>query len=134
MKLRLWGLFVIVTLFLLLSGCDTALTIGSKTVGIRSGAFLYEDGYLYTVYNYPFDKVYAACEKTLIVIKATDITYIRKISHGDFMAMFQDEKIRINIDYMAKRMTSVSVMAGTSGSKIAAQLIHDKLEKTLKMP
>ncbi len=134
MKTKLLGLFIVTVFFLLLSGCDTALTVGSKTVGIRSGSFIYEDGYLHAAYNSPFDRVYTACEKTLLGMKATDITYIRKISHGDFTAMLQDEKIRINVDYVEKGVTSVSVMAGTSGNKIAAQLIHDRLEETLKMP
>jgi hypothetical protein len=134
MKLKSLGIFIITLFFLPLSGCDTALTVGSKTVGIRSGSFIYEDGYLHAAYNSPFDKVYTACEKTLLGMKAIDITYIRKISHGDFMAMLQDEKIRINVDYVEKGITSVSVMVGTSGNKIAAQLIHDRLEETLKMP
>jgi hypothetical protein len=128
------SLVLITGVFLLLSGCDTSLTVGSKTVGIRSGAFLYEDGYLRATYNFPFDKVYTACEKTLKGMKATDIERIRKISHGSFTAMLQDEKIRITVDYLEKGMTSVSAMAGTSGNKIAAQLIHDRLEETLKMP
>jgi hypothetical protein len=132
MKTKSWG-FVAV-FFFLLSGCDTALTVGSKTVGIRSGAFIYEDGYLHADYNFPFDKVYTVCEKTLNGMKATDIVSDRKISHGDFTAMVQDEKVRITIDYMEKGITSVSIMAGTPGNKIAAQLIHDKLEEALKKP
>jgi len=134
MKLKSLGLFIITAFFLLLSGCDTALTVGSKTVGIRSGVFIYEDGYLHTAYIFPFEKVYAACEKTLIGMKAIDIEQIRKISHGSFTATLQDEKIRIKVDYLEKGITSVSVMAGTSGNKIAEQLIHDRIEETLKMP
>ena len=134
MKLKLLGIFIITLFFLPLSGCDTALTVGSKTVGIRSGGFIYTDGYLHATYNFSFDRVYAACEKLLVGMKATDITYIKKISHGDFMAMVQNEKIRINVDYLEKGLTSVSVMAGTSGNQIASQLIHDRLEETLKTP
>ena len=134
MKIKLLGLFIVTAFFLLLSGCDTALTVGSKTVGIRSGSFIYEDGYLHAAYNSPFEMVYMACQNTLLGMKATDITYLRKISHGDFTAMLQDEKIRINVDYMEKGITSVSVMVGTSGNKIAAQLIHDRIEETLKTP
>jgi hypothetical protein len=133
MQLKSSRLLIVAALLLLLSGCDTALTFGSKTVGILSGAFFYKDGYLQANYNSSFDKVYTACEKTLIGMNATDITFVRKISHGDFMAMLQDERIRINVDYLEKGITSVSVMVGTSGSRIAAQLIHARIEETLKM-
>ncbi|MHB8828126.1 MAG: DUF3568 family protein [Syntrophales bacterium] len=134
MKKTLSALFFIAAATLLLFGCDTSLTVGSKTVGIRSGSFLYEDGYLRTTYHAPFETVYAACEKTLAGLKATDIERIRKISHGNFMAMLMDEKIRINIDYLEKGMTAVSVMAGTAGNKIAAQLLHDRIAENLKTP
>lgn len=134
MKLKSLGIFIITAFFLMLSGCDTALTVGSKTVGVRSGSFISKDGYLHAIYNSPFEKVYMACQNTLISMKATDITYVRKISHGDFIAMLQDEKIRINVDYAEKGITDVSVMVGTAGNKIAAQLIHDRIEETLKIP
>ncbi len=118
----------------LLSGCDTALSVGSKTVGIRSGSFIYEDGYLRATYHVPFEIAYAACEKTLAGMKATDIGQSRKIAHGEFTAMLHDEKIKINVDYVEKGTAAVSVMAGTAGNKIAAQLIHDRLADTMKSP
>ncbi len=130
MKLKSLGF--ITAFFLLLSGCDTALTLGSKTVGIRSGAFIYEDSFLTASYNFPFDRVYTACEKTLKDMKATNMESIRKISYGSFVAILQNEKIQINVKYVEKEITSVAVKAGISGNKIAAQLIHDKLEANLK--
>ena len=132
MRKKIYTLSIVACAFLFFSGCDTALTVGSKTVGIRSGAFLYEDGYLRTTYHAPFENVYAACEKTLADLRATDIERIRKISHGSFTAMLMDEKIKINADYLEKGTTAVSVMAGTAGNKIAAQLIHDRLADNLK--
>ena len=134
MRRKSLGLFIAIAALPLLFGCDTALTVGSKTVGIRSGSFLYEDGYLRATYNSPFDIVFAACEKTLKSMKATDIGLSRKISHGDFTAMLQDEKIRIDVDYVEKGTTAVSVMAGTAGNKIAAQLIHERIAENLKTP
>ncbi len=132
MKKKLSGLFIAVAALPLLFGCDTALTVGSKTVGIRSGSFLYEDGYLRTTYHASFEAVYAACEKTLAGLKATDIERIRNISQGSFTALLMDEKIRINVDYLEKGMTAVSVMVGTAGNKIAAQLLHDRIAENLK--
>lgn len=134
MRKKLYTLPIVACAFLLLSGCDTALTVGSKTVGIRSGSFLYEDGYLRTTYHAPFETVYLACEKTLASLKATDIERIRKISQGSFTATLMDEKIKISVDYLEKGTTAVAVMAGTAGNKIAARVIHDRLAEALKNP
>ena len=129
----LWPLFLIPAL-LLIAGCDTALTVGAKTVGIRSGEFIYTDGYLRATYTFPFDKVWPACEKTLTGMKATDVERIRKIAQGTFTAMLLDEKVRISVEYVEKEITAVSIMVGTSGNNLASQLIHDRLATTLKTP
>jgi hypothetical protein len=134
MKRKLSGLFIAAASLLLLSGCDTALTVGSKTVGIRSGSFIYEDGYLRSTYNSSFEDVYAACQKTLQEMKATNIEYTRKIASGNLTALLLDEKIVINVAYLEKGTTSVSIMAGMEGNKIAAQLIHDRITGALKTP
>ncbi len=134
MKRRLlWKAFLIPAL-LFIAGCDTALTVGARTIGIRSGEFIYSDGYLRATYIFPFDKVWSACEKTLIGMKATDIERIRKISQGTFTAMIHDEKVRISVDYVEREITAVSIMVGTSGNNLASQLIHDRLTATLKKP
>jgi hypothetical protein len=134
MKRRLlWTAFLIPAL-LLITGCDTSLTVGAKTIGIRSGEFIYTDGYLRATYIFPFDKVWPACEKTLTGMKATDVERIRKIAQGTFTAMIQDEKVRISVDYVEKEITAVSIMVGTSGNNLASQLIHDRLVNALKTP
>ncbi len=132
-KSLLWTAFLIPAL-LLIAGCDTALTVGAKTIGIRSGEFIYTEGYLRATYNFPFDKVWPACEKTLTGMKATDVERIRKISQGTFTAMIHDEKVRISVDYVEKEITAVSIMVGTSGNNLASQLIHDRLATMLKTP
>ena len=132
-KRLLWTAFLIPA-FLLIAGCDTALTVGAKTIGIRSGEFIYSDGYLRATYIFPFDKVWPACEKTLTGMKATDVERIRKISQGTFTAMIHDEKVRISVDYVEKEITAVSIMVGTAGNNLASQLIHDRLATTLKTP
>ena len=129
----LWTAFFIPAL-LLIAGCDTSLTVGAKTIGIRSGEFIYTDGYLRATYIFPFDKVWPACEKTLTGLKATDVERIRKIAQGTFTAMIHDEKVRISVDYVEKEITAVSIMVGTSGNNVASQLIHDRLVTTLKTP
>jgi hypothetical protein len=117
-----------------MTACDTAVTVGSKTIGIRSGEFIYTDGYLRTTYTFPIEVVWKACEKTLTDLKAIEVTRIKKIATGTFTAMIQDEKVLISVDYVEKAMTSVSVMTGTGGNNLASQLIHDRIADNLKHP
>jgi hypothetical protein len=130
----IWRTMILVMTLLLIAGCDTSLTVGTKTIGVRSGEFIYLDGYLRATYLFPFDKAWTACDKTLVGMKATDIERIRKIAQGSFTAMIQDEKVRISVDYVEKEITAVSIMVGASGNNLASQLLHDRLAITLKTP
>ena len=134
MKRMLLRLTLLLPALLMITACDTALTVGRKTIGIRSGEFIYMDGYLRATYNFPFETVWAACEKTLADLKATDIERIKKIAAGNLTALIQDDKVRITVDYLEKGMTAVSIMAGPSGSTLASQLIHDRIATVLKNP
>ena len=134
MKRKLLGLMLLVPALLLITACDTALTVGTKTIGIRSGEFIYTDGYLRATYIFPFEKVWAACEKTVTDLKAVDVERVKKIATGNLTAMIQDDKVRISVEYVEKGMTAVSIMVGPSGSNLASQLIHDRIANVLKNP
>ena len=131
MKKRLLWTAFLVSAFLIIGGCDTALTVGNKTVGVQSGRFIYTEGYLRTTYNDPLEKVWEACEQTLSEMKATDVERIRKIARGNFAATIQDDKVRISVEYVEKNVTAVSVMVGMTGNNIASQVIQDRLAKIL---
>lgn len=124
---------LLIPALLTIAACDTALTVGSRTIGIRSGEFIYTDGYLRANYNFPMEKVWSACEKTLADLKATDVDRIKKIATGNFTAFIQDEKVRISVEYVEKEITAVSIMVG-SGNNLASQLIYDRIGNILKAP
>jgi hypothetical protein len=130
----LLGVMFLIPALLLIAGCDTALTVGAKTIGIRSGEFVFTDGYLQATYTFPMEKVSGACEKTLADMKATDVERIRKIAQRSFTAMIQDEKVRISVDYVEKDVTAVSIMVGMSGNSLASQLLHDRIANAMKTP
>jgi hypothetical protein len=119
---------------LLIAGCDTALTVGSQTIGVSSGKLIYTEGYLMASYNYPIDKVWKACEQTFADMKATAVEKNLKIAVGTMNAIVYDEKIQILIEYMSKDQTSVSVRVGLSGNNIASKLILDKITNNLLKP
>ena len=134
MKRMFLMLRLLLPALLMITACDTALTVGRKTIGVRSGEFIYMDGYLRATYTFPFEKVWSACEKTLADLKATDIERKQKIATGRLTALIQDDKVQIAVDYLEKGMTAVSIMAGPSGSTLASQLIHDRITTVLKNP
>jgi len=119
---------------LIIAACDTSLSVGRKTIGIRSGGFIYTDGYLRATYPFPFEKVWSACIKTLIDLNPVDGEQDRKIATGKLTALIQDDKVRISVDYVEKEITAVSIMAGPSGNALASQLIHDRILAVLKNP
>jgi hypothetical protein len=112
---------------LLLTGCNAAINMNGKVAGISSGRFIYQDGGLTTNYKAYIDLVWAACEKSLTELKASDIQKERKISTGMIKAIIQDEKVTIKVEYVDKDLTSVSVFVGVAGNNIASRLIHDKI-------
>ena len=115
----------------LLIGCDAALTVGSKTVGVRSGHFIFTDGYLRSTYNAPFDVVWPAAEKTLLELKAKDIEKKREIATGAMKAVVQDENVVVQIEYVEKNSTAVGVRVGMAGNNLASELIHERLGKRI---
>jgi len=134
MKRRILAVLSLLAALLLIAACDTAFTVGSKTLGFRSGEFIYTDGYLRTTYPFPLEKIWAAGEKTLAELKASEIERIKRIATASFVALIQDEKVRISIEYLDKQTTAVSIMVGTGGNNLASQLIHDRLARNLQTP
>ena len=134
MKITFLRYMLLVTALLPIAACDTALSVGSRTIGIRSGELIYTDGYLRTTYAFPLEKVWAACEKTLTDLKATDVERNKSIATGSYTAFIQDDKVRISVDYVERDITAVSIMVGPSGNNLASQLIHERIANLLKKP
>jgi hypothetical protein len=101
--------------------------MNGKVAGISSGRFIYQDGGLTSNYKAYIDSVWAACEKSVTELKASDIQKERKISTGMIKAIIQDEKVTIKVEYVDKDLTSVTVFVGVAGNNIASRLIHDKI-------
>jgi hypothetical protein len=124
---------LIFTLFLL-CGCDAALVMNGKIMGVSSGRFIYQDGCVITNYKTDINIVWNACEKTIKDLKATDIQKDRKIATGSIKAIIQDEKVTILVEYVATNLTTVSVIAGMVGNNMASRMIHDKIAGNIVMP
>ena len=131
MKRNLCALIVLV---FLLSGCDATMVMGGKVMGVSSGRFIYQDGYLSTQYKANVDLVWQASEKTVMELKGSKIEKDRKIAGGSIKAVIADEKVTILIQYVEKDVTDVSVMCGIGGSNIASRMIQDKIAANIVRP
>ncbi len=131
MKRNLCALIVLV---FLLSGCDATMVMGGKVMGVSSGRFIYQDGYLSTQYKANVDLVWQASEKTVMELKGSKIEKDRKIAGGSIKAVIADEKVTILIQYVEKDVTDVSVMCGIGGSNIASRMIQDKIPANIVRP
>jgi Protein of unknown function (DUF3568) len=128
---------LIVLLFLvpvILVGCDAAMVMNGKIMGVSSGQFIYQDGNLITTYKADINLVWAACEKTVKDLKGIDVEKERKISSGTIKAVIQDEKVNIAVEYVARGLTSVSIFVGVVGNNMASRLIHEKIAGNLVNP
>ena len=134
MKKQLLWCTLLLPVLLAMTGCDTALSVGSKTIGIRSGEFIYTDGFLRTTYQFPLESVWAATDKALADLKATEVDRDKAIAKGKITAYIQDDKVRITVDYVERDITAVSIMVGPSGNNLASQLIHERIAGQLKKP
>jgi hypothetical protein len=131
MKIKI--LFVLVITGLLF-GCNAAMIMNGKVMGISSGKFIYQDGYLTTQYKADIDPVWRACEKTVTDLKGWDIKKERKISGGSIKAIISDEKVTILVEYVDRDLTTVSVLSGVVGNSMASRIIQDKITANLASP
>ena len=128
-KIKGWALTLIIGT-LLISGCTAAL-IGGAAVGAGSGTYFYMNGEMKTDYYASFDTTWNACEKAVADMRGLDVLPEKEIGKGKILAVINDEKVKISVDYKAKNVTTVSIRVGLIGNKLSSQLIHDKIGDNL---
>ena len=120
-----------------LAGC-VPLVAGTAAGVAGSGTYLFMQGELKTDYYYSFDKVWAACEKTIADMRGYDVEPNKEISQGKIDAMIEDEKVHFSIRYKGKDVagkdiTTVGVRVGLMGNELSSKLVHDKIAENLIM-
>lgn len=110
------------------------MVVNNKVVGMQSGKFVYQDGYLTTQYKADIDLVWKACEKSVLDLTATNIQKERNISSGSIRAIIADEKIKIQVVYVDGGLTTVSVFSGLVGNNMASRIIQDRIAANLASP
>ena len=120
-----WVVLLIMGVFMI-SGCELAL-IGVGAVGAGSGTYFYINGEMKTDYYHSFDATWSACQKSVADMRGLDVEQEKEIGNGKIMAVVNDEKVKIEVLYKAKNVTTVSIRVGLIGDKLSSQLIHDKI-------
>jgi hypothetical protein len=128
MKRNCLHLFIL-SLFIpfLFSGC-VPLIIGGAAAGAgTAGTYFYINGELKTDYNASFDKVWTACEKTVAGMRGIEVVPEKEIARGTIGALINDEKVKFDITYKSKNVTTVAIRVGLIGNKLSSQLLHDRI-------
>lgn len=127
-----WFLLLIACTFLI-SGCGAELAVigVGAAAGAGSGTYFYINGEMKTDYYHSFDKVWAACEKTVADMRGLDVEPKKEIGTGTINTIIDNEKVQFSIQYKAKNVTTVSVRVGMMGNKLSSQLLHDKIGDNL---
>lgn len=127
-------LLILVLFAAILSGCSGAVVVNDKVMGVQSGRFIYQDGYLTTQYKADIDPVWRACEKAVLDLKASDIRKDRNISSGTIKAVIANEKVKILVAYVDRDLTTVSVLSGVVNNNMASRIIQDRIAANLGSP
>ncbi len=128
MKRHTFQLYILSLLIpFLFSGCTTLVVGGAAAGAGTAGTYLYMKGELKTDYNAPFDNVWAACEKTVASMNGTEVVPEKEIAKGTIYAVINDEKVKLNVMYKSKNVTTVSIRVGVVGNRLSARLLHDKI-------
>ena len=115
---------------LMISGCAVAW-VGGAALGAGSGTYLYLSGEMKTDYYHSFDATWTACQKTIADMRGVDVEPDKEIGSGRISAVINDEKVRIEVTYKAKNVTTVSIRVGLLGDELSSQMIHDRIGDNL---
>ena len=110
-----WVVWLVMSAFMI-SGCAAAV-VGVAAVGAGTGTYLYINGEMKTDYNHSFDATWTACQKSIADMRGVDVEQQKEIGNGKIAAMVNNEKVKIDVLYKAKNVTTVSVRVGLMGDK-----------------
>lgn len=110
----------------LFSGC-VPLVVGGAAAGAGAGTYFYINGELKTDYHASLDEVWKACEKTIASLRGVDVVPEKEIARGTITAYINDEKVKFDITYKSRNVTTVAIRVGLVGNRLSSQLLHDRI-------
>jgi hypothetical protein len=116
---------------LLFSGCAELIIGSAMVVGSGTGTYFYVNGELKTDYYASFDKTWNACENTVADMRGIEVVPVKEIAQGKITTVINDEKVKIDVAYKSKNLTTVIIRVGLLGNKLSSQLLQDKIAEYL---
>jgi len=131
-KNRAWMLWAAVVV-LLTTGCgaEAVIATGIVAAGGTGGTYVYINGGVQSDYKHSYDMVWTACEKTMAEMRALSVQPFKEIGQGQISAVINDEKVRFDVKYKERNVTTVTIRVGLFGNKIASQVLHDKISDNI---
>lgn len=123
-------MFCYVAVVFLTMGCAAVAGLGA-VAGAGAGTYVYVNGGLQSDYRYSYDMVWAACEKTMAEMRALSVQPLKEIGQGQIAAVINDEKVRFDVKYKERNVTTVTIRVGLFGDKTASQVLHDKISDNI---
>jgi hypothetical protein len=120
---------------LILSGCAPAVAVlaVSAAAGTGVGTYVYVNGELSTDYHVPFDKAWAACEKTIADMRGYEVQPEKGIGDGTITAVIDADKVKMTVKYKGPNMTNIAIRVGLMGNRTSSQLLHDRIHENLQL-
>ena len=115
----------------LTTGCGAELVAVGAIAGTSAGTYFYVDGGLQSDFKHPYDVVWAACEKTMAEMRALTVQPLKEIGQGQITAVINNEKVRFDVKYKERTVTTVTIRVGVFGNKTASQLLYDKISDNI---
>jgi hypothetical protein len=124
--IKIKGLLLLLLGTFFISGC-TALAIGGAALVAGTGTYVYLNKELKSDYYFPFDKVWAACEKTIAELHGEEVEPYKEIGFGTISAVLHNEEVKITVEYKTTNITTAAIRIGLIGNKPSSQLLHDRI-------
>ena len=112
-------------------GAETLIATGVVAGGTGAGTYVYVNGGLQSDFKHSYDIVWSACEKTMAEMRALNVQPYKEIGQGQISALINDEKVRFDVRYKERNVTTVTIRVGVFGNKTASQLLHDKISDNI---
>ena len=122
-------LFCYAAVVFLATGCAAVIGIGA--IAGSGAGYVYVKGSLQSDFKHSYDSTWAACEKTMADMRALNVVPLKEIGQGRINAVINNEKVRFDVQYKGRNVTTVTIRVGLFGNKTASQLLYDRISDNL---
>jgi hypothetical protein len=64
-------------------------------------------------------------------MRGIEVVPVKEIAQGKITTVINDGKVKFDVTYKSKNITTVAIRVGLIGNKLSSQLLHDKIAEYL---